>query len=316
MRRDGSGGMPDAQGGGQGACFGFDVHSPLLLRFLRYGSGEKLHVSRSSREGIDPQDELVCEWFPAAETPFHTQLYRSGHLYRARIVSSESWFVIDTRARRIDLPATGDLVQREQQLWGLPAVLCFRDRGDLPLHAAAAQVGRTAVILAAPGRFGKTTLAAGFHKSGHRVLSEDMTCVRLSPEPAVIPGPAMLRVRRDVFDALTLPDVLPVAENDERVIVAMDPARRGDCHPVPISAIVLLRTASADHSLNRVPASEGIRDLWALSFKIRTESEQAQAFGGIAELVKHVSVFSLDRPLSVTDISTTVEQIVSLLPRS
>ena len=33
-------------------------------------------------------------------------------------------------------------------------------------------------------------MAAAFHRAGHRVLSEDTTCVRLGPEPAVVPGPA------------------------------------------------------------------------------------------------------------------------------
>ena len=57
-------------------------------------------------------------------------------------------------------------------------MLCFRARGDTALHAAAVEVDGQAVVLGAPGTFGKTTLAAAFHAAGHRLLSEDTTCIR------------------------------------------------------------------------------------------------------------------------------------------
>ena len=57
-------------------------------------------------------------------------------------------------------------------------------------------------------------MAAAFHRAGHRVLSEDTTCVRLGPEQAVVPGPAMLRVRHDVAAELELPSVRRVGESE------------------------------------------------------------------------------------------------------
>ncbi|MCJ7738930.1 MAG: hypothetical protein MUQ10_16710, partial [Anaerolineae bacterium] len=39
---------------------------------------------------------------------------------------------------------------------------------------------------------------------GYRVLAEDVACVRLEEAAVVIPGPALLRLRRDVADRLEL----------------------------------------------------------------------------------------------------------------
>ena len=63
---------------------------------------------------------------------------------------------------RIVVPAGADPIGREERLWGIPAVLCFLARGDHSLHAGSVDLGGRAVAFGAPGRFGKTTLAAAF----------------------------------------------------------------------------------------------------------------------------------------------------------
>ena len=161
-------------------------------------------------------------------------------------------------------------MRREERLWGVPTMLCFLARGDVPLHAAAVNVGGEAVLLAAPGYYGKTTLAAGFDAAGYRVLAEDVACIRFAPEPHVVPGPALLRVRGDVAESFDLPGARAVAESDNRVHFSLDPARRGDCTPVPLHAIVLLRKGEDGIALERVAAADTLRDLWLLSFRLPT----------------------------------------------
>ena len=80
-------------------------------------------------------------------------------------------------------------------------------RGDLAVHAAAVDVDGSALLLAAPGRYGKTTLAAAFAGQGYRLLAEDTTCYRPSSDPSVLPGLAMLRIRPDVHEHLSHPAV-------------------------------------------------------------------------------------------------------------
>ena len=79
--------------------------------------------------------------------------------------------------------------RREARLFGLPAALCFMTRGDVAVHAAAVDVDGSALLLAAPGRFGKTTLAAAFAGEGFRLLAEDTACYRSIPRPIGAPRP-------------------------------------------------------------------------------------------------------------------------------
>ena len=293
-----------------GACFGFRVFSTLSFRYLRDGDGEPLWVEAPSDEEPSP-GRLVAEWVPRPDRPFHARLHQDGWRYQLWIEDG-GWYVVDPGARRITLPRTDDIVRREERLWGIPTVLCFLQRGDLPLHAAAVEVEGAAVLLAAPGRFGKTTLAAALFREGYRVLSEDLSCLRLRPFPQVIPGPAMLRVRRDVADRLKLCGLQAVAESDNRISFTIDKPRRGDCRPVRLRAIVFLKPAHDGIATERVRATDAIPDLWTLSFHMPTDEDRRRCFGGIADLAGSVPVWALHRPLRIEDLPVTVEHILAI----
>lgn len=293
----------------RGACFGFAVRAALALKYVREGSGEALEVALSADEGGGERGELLHEWLPRPGHSLHARLYRNGHLYSFWVGGMGS-YVIDPGARRVAVPPAEDAVLREERLWGLPAGLCFLERGDLPVHAAAVEARGKAVLLAAPGRFGKSTLAAAFHQAGHRVLSEDLTCLRLTPVASVIPGPAMLRIRRDVADRLPLPAARVLREDDERVSLALDEGRRGECRPVPLGAVVLLREAPAGTRLECVSPTAAIPDLWSLSFHLPTAEGRARAFRAVAELASRTPTWNLYRRLRLEELSGTVDYIV------
>ncbi|HET9213777.1 MAG TPA: hypothetical protein VFN93_03410 [Gaiellaceae bacterium] len=293
-----------------GSCYGFQPVSDLDFEYLRGGGGEPLAVE----EHEVPEDAngvLLTEWTPIPGRRVWARLYADGQGYRLWVEGFGS-FGVDPRAPRVKLPrGTENGVRREERLWGVPAMLCFLERGDLPLHAASVDVGGEAVLLAAPGYFGKTTLAAGFEAAGYRVLSEDVSCIRFSPEPSVVPGPAMLRVRRDVAHRLVLPGAREVASSDNRVHFSLDPDRRGDSRPVPLRAVVLLRGADDGIALDRVPAAEALRDLWPLSFRLPTVEDRARCFDGIARLAAGVRLWNLLRPLRLPDLGRVVERIAA-----
>jgi hypothetical protein len=224
-------------------------------------------------------------------------------------MSETGWFDVDPEGGSIVLPGTADVIRREERLWGVPAMLCFLARGDLPLHAAAVEVAGGAIILGAPGAFGKTTLAAAFHGAGFRVLSEDVTCVRPGVEPTVIPGPAMLRVRPDVAEQLDIRDATRVGEPGERVHFAIDPALRGDCSPLPLRAIFLLRSADESLRIEPVPPSEAIRDLWPLSSRFPSRRGLARCFEDLVDVASRVPVWNLYRPLRIADLPMTIALI-------
>ena len=289
-----------------GTCYGFAVSSPLPLEYLRGGAGEPLEIGAIETEGPRPNDTLLVEWEPTPDRPLEARLYSDGQSFRLWI-GDGGWFSVEPAARRIEVPVDGGL-RREERLWGIPSLLCFLARGDLPLHAAAVEVGGGAVIVAAPRTYGKTTMAAAFHRAGHRVLSEDTTCVRLGPEPAVVPGPAMLRVRHDVAAELELPSVRRVGESDDRVHYAL--AVPGDCEPVPVRALIFL-DASGETALEPVDRADAIRDLWALSFRLPTEDDVGRSFAGVTDLAATVPVRRLRRPLDLGAIDNHLELVVA-----
>src|ERR1700686_5250276 len=130
-------------------------------------------------------------WAAQPEYPHAVTLSKNGRTYTLR-TSNLGWFQVDPSAASIVMSRAPDSMRREVGLWGIPAALCALHYGDRPVHAAAVEVNGSAILLAAPGHFGKTTLAAAFVRAGHRVLSEDLSFLRLSPVPAVLPGPALL----------------------------------------------------------------------------------------------------------------------------
>lgn len=293
----------------RGTCFGYEVRSELDFAYLRSGGGDPLEVAVEDGPP-SPSGAPVKEWRPP-RFPTHVRLYADGARYRLWIEDAGS-FRVDPGASRLVVPAGGDPVRREERLWGLPMLLFFLARDDLPLHAAAVQVGGRAVILAAPRRAGKTTLAAAFAASGHRVLSEDLACVRRGPSPAVIPGPAMLRIRRDVADRLEVPGARELGRDEDRVHLSLE-SGRGDCDPVPVAGVAFLHEGDTDPRTERVETPQALRDLWALSFNLPRDEDRERSFRAVADLASRVPAWRLRRRLRVEDLRPAVERLVDAM---
>ena len=290
------------------SVFGFTIRSSIALRFLRHGGGsEPLEIVEDAESDAATPGDLLGEWpLHGTAYPAHATLVRVAGGYQY-LTSDAGLFRIDMDQRRIHVPATGDELLREQRLHGLPMVLAFIARGDISLHAAAVEVGQGAVILAAPSRHGKSTLAMAFQNAGHRVLSEDLVCCRPATGEA-IPGPALLRIRPDMHSE-RLPDGLFVAgRREDRVFVGFDPVRAGSAAPVPITAIVFLREAL---SLALEPADPvtALKDLWHLNFRTGTEHSRATAFQSLSLLAGSVQIWNATRPLVKDALPETVEMI-------
>lgn len=297
----------------QPSAFGFTVRGPSSLRFLRSGGGvETLEIIAARAPRQRPDTTPLADWtLPGAGHQVRGTLYErpSGFEFW---VSDAGAYHVDPDRRQIEIPEGSDDVVREQRLWGIPSILCFLHRGDVPLHAAAVEVDGRAVVLAAPGRHGKTTLALSLHRHGYRVLSEDLSCCRAGEVPELVPGPALLRVRPDVYDGDPPPGTELVRRQPDRVYLALGPERRGTSAPVTIAAIVFLRASADDVSLERVPAPVALADLWSLSFRLPTDGAQARAFQQLARLASKTPTWNLYRPIRLADLDETVAQIVAL----
>ncbi len=294
-------------GASAGSCYGFAVRSELPFIYLRAGAGERLDIDVRTLDDPDPSYQLVKEW----TDPFEARIFGDGARYRLWINGS-GWFEIDPAVPRISIPEGADPIRREEQLWGVPALLCFLARGRLPLHAAAIEVDGGAVLLGAHRTLGKSTLAAGFVRAGHRLLNEDLCCIDLSSRPAVIPGPAMLRLRPDIGKELDLPGTTDVKETDDRRHLALDPRTRGDCGPVPIRGVVFLVRSDDGIRAERVPPFVAVRDLFPLSFRLPGDESIRSCFTGVSDVAREVPVWAMHYPRRLEELPRVVEAIAGL----
>lgn len=294
-----------------GAIHGYAIHSDIPWRFLRETGGvaDALDVSMLSTEPVR-RGAPVLEWPPRDHRDFRAELHALDGGY-AFWTDREGWFVVDPSTPSIQVSDPEHSVRREQRLWGVPTATSYLADGDISLHAAAVEIDGRAVVFPAPGRYGKTTTAAAFHRAGYRMLSEDLARVRPEPEPAIFPGPALLRLRPDVHGSIDLPDVTTVADEPGRVHVALDRSRRGTGDPVPVAAIVFLRRGGGRPSLERRSPAEAIPDLWALSLHLPNPTDRARCFGGVAAVASGVPAWNLHRDLSFDALHELVERVIA-----
>jgi hypothetical protein len=294
-----------------GACFGFEVKTDLSLTYLR-NAGRTDGQLAVREDEVEPVSEAVAplrEWEPTDVNPFHARLYAAREDIADRLwVRDLGWYAVDATTGEIVIPAGADPIRREERLWGIPATLCFLARGDVPLHAAAVDVGGRALLFGAPGRHGKTTLAAAFHAAGHGLLSEDVACLRVAPEPLVVPGPAMLRVRPDSFSHVDLPETREVGRDPDRVHLALE--RSAGADPVGLAGVVLLRGTADSIDIQPENRVEVVRDLWALSFKVPTDADRVRCFQALVDLAAAVPVWGLRRPMTFDALPSVVDSVI------
>lgn len=307
-------GLPDA-----GVCFGFEARTTLPLQLTRPAGRSRatpLGVTLHDLDPTDPNDPaggpLRLLWRPPRH-PFHARLYGSAPTYRLWIGGS-GWFVIDTAAPHVGVPRLDTTLRREERLWGLPALLCFAARGDLGLHACAVEVDGAALVVAAPGRYGKTTLAAAMVRRGHRLLAEDLVCVRSGPEPLVVPGPTVLRLRHDSARRLGTDWAQLAAADDDRLHLV--PGGAGDGDPVPLRALVVLREPTAEPSAEPAAPEAVLADLWSLAFHLPEDEDRIRVFEGIATVLRTVAAWNLPRSARFGGIDDDVARLEGLAARS
>lgn len=294
-----------------GSCFGFLVRSQFPFRFLRRGGGkDALDVREAGTPITAPESTLLAEWvLRDVVGDVSTRLYGVDGIFHFW-TNDAGWFRVDPAARVIEISPQVNEVRREQRLWGVPAVLCFMERGDFGLHAAAVEVAGGAILLAAPGRHGKTTLALAFHARGYRLLTEDTTCCRLTSGPLLLPGPTSVRLRPDIFHGEAPPGTSLVLVRQDRIHLVLDSDRAGNSLPVPIKGLVFLREAAEQIVLERVETSQALRDLWALNFHLQHTVGRRQSFTQLAQLAGSIGIWNLHRPFSLTNLDEVVSRIV------
>ena len=297
------------------SMYGFSIRTKETLRFLRSGGGvETLDIVAAPESRARPDVEPLADWALAGtEYQARATLYRVEGGYEFWTTDAGRYHV-DLKNRRIEIPAHGDEIVREQRLWGLPMMLCYIDRGDFPLHAATVELRTGAVLLAAPSRYGKTTLALAFHRHGYRVLSEDLVCCRPGTSCEVLAGPALVRMRTDVYNGSPPRGMHVVVKRPDRIYLGLDDDHKGASAPVPIKAIVFLRQGD-ELRIEPVSPAVAVADLWHLNFHLATNEFRARSFQQLTRLAGVVPSWNVYRPLRLANLDATVALIAERFDR-
>lgn len=295
--------------GDQGTCYGFRIHSPIPFSSLRDGPGHPLEILSSLHHAPSQAMHLIGEWTQLPGSRPFARLYQQNSDYWLQTVGNR-WTLIEPAVPRIVLPPDDDPARSEEHVWSIPVALCLLHHRDLALHASAVEINGRALLLVASGGAGKSTLAAAFAAAGHRVLSEDVTGVRPDSAPAVIPGPAMLRLRPEVMAHLTLPGSRVIRTLPSRLTLVLD-GPRGTCDPVPLRGICLLESSTREFSLRRIPTARAIPLLWPMTFHVSSADWHRYCFERLAELTAVTPTWVFSRPLRFEELPRTVEYLVA-----
>lgn len=292
----------------RGTAFGFEIRSKLALRHLRNGEGQPLQVDAADieeRPGRD--DKLLIDW-KTPEQDSNARLYHDGNRYLL-FIAGTGWFRIDPQAGTIVVPATGDLGKIEEKLWGIPALLCFLERGDHALHAAAVESNGSAILIAGSDQVARSAVAAAYAAAGHRVLTQELACLRLGSTTGLVPGPSLLRIPKSLMPSIDM-SLGNGSWKEERNHYSLDATRRGTSKPIPVRALVLLGDGDPATAPETLIPAQAMSDLWSLSFRLPTEEDRGRCFEGVADLASKVPVFRLHCERT-TDLERTIERISS-----
>ena len=307
----------------QGACYGFDIRSPIALDFLRPGSGVPLLVDEQDTPNVP--GVLVQSWDAIPGKRLSVRLHREGATYTV-IIGEDHQFMIELagngdaarslrrRPVRIAMAPTASPEVRERLLWTTPSAVTIAARGDVALHAAAVEVDGGAFLLTGDSGAGKTTTAAAFFREGHRVLADDLSCCRVGEQPVLIPGPALLRVNPDAASrVLDIAYPAPVAPSYAKIPFTLPNDRRGSGAPVPLRGIVLLQRGVASMDVRRLSAADTLPRLWESIFHLPGEDHKAWSFRLLGDLVGRVPAWEVTRAMEWTALPTIVNRIATEL---
>jgi hypothetical protein len=189
----------------------------------------------------------------------------------------------------------------------LPAIL--RQRGLLVLHANAAVVNQSAVLIGGESGAGKSTTLAALLDRGAQMLSDDVSALALGENARIeaLPGPARLRLA-------------PASRADEiagdgrrtrpyKTVLATEPSMAASS--APLRAVYVLRRDRGDTvTATALSGGDKLEALLECMYGPVIGGEHAQLFPVLRAVLEHVPVFALRRPEGRWSVDEVADHIV------
>ena len=206
--------------------------------------------------------------------------------------------------REIIVDAASSASERNVRLFLLGSAVgaLLHQRGLLPLHANAIDVGGRVVAFSGHSGAGKSTIAAWFHDRGYRLLSDDVCVIVFEKDrPMAYPGLPRLRLWREALEASgrTAEDYDLSFDDLSKYDVPTE--RRVAEAALPLDRVYMLKRAeepSAELAIRRIRGIEAVDSLVSNTYRgayLRSIGRTRDHLMTCARLASSVPIFSAER---------------------
>jgi hypothetical protein len=204
-------------------------------------------------------------------------------------------------------------------LLGSAMGLILHQRGLLPLHANALEVGAQAIAFMGRSGAGKSTLTAWYAEQGHRIIADDVSVVGMdgAGRPFVQPGLARIRLWRQALENLggnpeDHPRSLVGDPQYDKFDVAMSASSISD-GPVPLRAICLLQFGPVP-SVTRLNGIDALEALYENTYRgafVTVTGAARPHWESCVQLSRTVPVLRTIRPESLSDLGHHARSMIA-----
>ncbi|HYG46489.1 MAG TPA: hypothetical protein VD846_00975 [Allosphingosinicella sp.] len=178
----------------------------------------------------------------------------------------------------------------------------LHQRGLLPLHANAIDLGGRAVAFSGHSGAGKSTIAAWFHDRGYPILADDVCVIGFddSGRALAYPGIPRLRLWREALEASGRDAGAYDRSFDDTEKYDVPTLSDAKLEPLPLAAIYLLRKTDegAGPAIERLTGVDAVETLISNTYRggyLRTIGRTAEHLAACLRVVRSVPVFRAKR---------------------
>lgn len=231
-----------------------------------------------------------------------------------RLETAEGVFfrVTDGRLIEVQTPAAIDAGTVRAHLLGSAIGALLHQRGLLPLHASAVDLGGRAVAMLGASGAGKSTLALHFGRAAHRVLCDDICAVDLLGDaPVVWPGVRHLKLWRQSLTAIGAEPtgLRQVAAGDDKYHWPLGAAEVDA--PVPLVALLVLEQGGTV-TLAPMAGAEAVSAIVGNTYRgllVHPMGAGARHLVACSSLARTAGVFRLTRPWGMEHLAGVVDAV-------
>jgi hypothetical protein len=218
--------------------------------------------------------------------------------------------------KRITVEPVAEVTEEGIRLLLLGSVMgvLLHQRGRLLLHGSAVEINGGVALFLGHSGWGKSTMAAAFHKCGYRVVTDDIAAIDTTTnEMQIVPGFPQLKLRSD--SALALghdPEQLAALHHriDKRGLRC---AQQFAQESLPVKRIYVLAQGSTP-SVELLPAADGLIELVRHSYAagiLKSTQCEPEHMLRCARIVARYGVRRLRKGESLDDLPQVLDAVVN-----